>query len=167
MQQLHLVGYARNGVGVYVDLVSSKAAKHIAREPHLLRLAADALPGISLKKPAVHLEHDMGRLIGYDFVIKATDADSIFYVQLVRDTAYTRFTKSGKPSPTQYLSLIMQRGADGISYELHDIWIGRQTPPKPGSDDETDESKAYWGEHALIFDNQPMQSRTLTKTRPY
>ena len=39
--------------------------------------------------------------------------------------------------------------------------------PRPGSADETPESKPYWLNHALIFDNQPLQLQTLTKECPY
>lgn len=163
----HLVGHAKNGIEVNVDLITSRAAKHISQMPHLLSLAAEALQSIQLEKTVMDLEYDMGRTIGYDFVVETTDTDTIFYVQLVRDNTYTRFTKNGKPLSTKYLSMILCKSDDDTSYDLLDIWVGRLTPPRPGSDQATDDAKTYWEKHAFVFENQPVQSSTLTKTCPY
>lgn len=166
---IHFIGYAQNGVPVYVDLVASEAAKHVAYQPYLLTLAAEALQHIDLSQPAAGFEYDMGRIIGHDFVVETTEADTIFYVQLVRDSVYTRFTKNGKALPTKYLSMILERspGLEGPQYNMRDIWVGRFIPPRPGSAEETAESGPYWKEHAFVFENQPIQSRTITKTCPY
>lgn len=163
----HPIGQTRNGKAVTVDLIHSKAAKHIAQQPHLLSLAAEVLQQTNLRGPRVTLEHDMGRAIGYNFVIRTTDSASIFYAQLLRDDIYTRFVKNGKPDATQHLSLILERNPDDGTYELHDAWIGRLSPPRPGSADETTESKPYWDNHALILSDQSLQLRTVTKTCPY
>lgn len=164
---MHLVGHSRNKLPVYVDLIKSEAAKQIARHPYLLNVAAEALQHIPLNKPIVSLEYDMGRNIGHDFVVETTSADNVFYVQVVRDKVYTRFIKNGKPLPTQYVSMILERDQKGDPYHMNDIWVGRLTPPRPGSAEETSASKAYWEGHAIVFGNEPIQSRTLTKTCPY
>lgn len=164
---MHLVGYSRNKLPVYIDLINSRAAKHISRHPYLLNVAAEALKSISLSKPQISLEYDMGRNIGHDFVVETTSADSIFYVQLVRDDIYTRFIKNGKPLPTSYVSMVLERDKKDDPYHMKDIWVGRSTPPRPGGSEETPESKAYWEDHAVVFGNEPIQSRTLTKTCPY
>ena len=163
----HLVGHSQNAIPVYVDLITSPAAKHIAARPNLLTLAAEALEQLALVESTISLEHNMRRIIGYDFVVKTAATDLTFYVQLVRDNAFTHFTKSGKPSPTRRLSLILLRAQSGASYIIHDVWIGRLTPPLPGTSQETAQSKAYWETHAVIFENQAVQSRTLTHASPY
>lgn len=162
----HPIGKAQNNAPVYVDLIHSDAAAHIAQQPHLLGLVGEALQKTALVDALVSLEQDMGRVIGYDFVVATAAADAIFYAQLVREDVYTRFVKHGKPAPTQHLALILRRD-DGGEYELLDTWIGRLMPPRPGSTDETSQSKSYWSTHALILDNQSLQSRTLTKVCPY
>jgi hypothetical protein len=163
----HLVGRTKNGVPVYVDLIKSDAAKHIAAQPYLLTLAAEALRSTNAEGAVVSFECDMGRPIGYDLVVETTSNDSIFYVQLVRDELYTRFTKNSKPAATARLSVVLHRNADGESYNLHGLWVGRFTPPRPGSAEETVDSRTYWEKHAFVFENQPIQLRTLTKTCPY
>ena len=163
----HLVGWAQNGLPVYVDLVESEAATHIARTPHLLTLAAEALQCITLSQPAVTIAYDMKRTVGYDMVVETTAADSIFYAQLVRSTAYTRFTKNGKPLATSHVSITLRRSQQGVSYTMHDIRIGRPVPPPPGNAEQTATSHAYWENHAVIFDNQPIQARSITKICPY
>lgn len=162
----HSIGQTRNGIAVYVDLITSDAAKHIAQQPHVLTLVAEAIQHITLRSAVAQIERDMGRIIGYNFVIQTTGPDGVFYAQLVRDATYTRFVKHGKPLPTTYLSMLLQRDKDG-AYELNDAWIGHVSPPRPGAVNETAESKSYWSNHALILDGQPMQLQTVTKVCPY
>lgn len=162
----HLVGKSKNGVPVYVDLIHSVAAGHIAQQPYLLGLVEEALQRTALHESEVSIEHDMKRTVGYDFVINTTDKDVVFYARLLRDTVYTRFVKNGKPTPAQHLVLILRRDDSG-EYELLDTWIGRLIPPRPGSAKETSESKTYWESHAMILDSHSLQTRTLTKVCPY
>lgn len=163
----HLVEHTRNNIPVFIDLISSDAGKQIAQQPHLLTLAAEALRRTTLDGHNVNLEHDMRRVIGYDFVVEAVDSDTIFYAQLVRDDVYTRFVKNGKPLSTRCLTTILRADKTGAQYNLENLWIGRLTPPRPGSTKETAKSKPYWEKHARVFENQPIQQRTLTKTCPY
>ncbi len=162
----HPVGRTRNGIPVYVDLIRSQAAKHIGQQPQLLALAKEMLQQVAVRSPKTSIEHDMGRPIGYSIVISTTDKDTILYGRLLRDEIYTRFVKNGKPTATQYLTATLQRDSNG-HYELHDIWIGRLNPPRPGSSNETAESKPYWSSHALVLDSQPLQLQTVTKECPY
>ncbi len=162
----HPIGQTRNGIAVYVDLIQSQAAKHIAQQPHLLGLVAEALQQTTLRGSDAKIEHDMGRVIGYNFIVKTTDSDTIFYAQLLRDDTYTRFVKNGKPLSTQYLSMVLHLGEDG-DYQLTDAWIGRLSPPRPGTADETAESKSYWASHAIILGNESLQLRTVTRACPY
>jgi len=163
----HIVGYDQDGTPVHVDLVKTEAAKYIAREPRLLTLAAEVLEQITLEEPVIDIEYDMGRAIGYDFVVKTADTDTVFYAQIVRDTLYTRFIKNGKPPATNYISIRLKRSQDGSSYDMQSIWIGHLLPPVPGHAEATVTSKSYWESHAFVFENQPIQPRTITKTCPY
>jgi hypothetical protein len=162
----HLIGQTRNGVQVYVQLIGSQAGKHIARQPQLLSLAKEMLAAIMLHDHQISIEYDMKRPIGYSFTIETTDKDTIFYGRLLKDDVYTRFVKNGKPLSTRYLTVTLSKKGNN-TYELSDIWIGRLMPPRPGSDNETTESKYYWSNHAFILDSQALQLQTVTKTCPY
>jgi hypothetical protein len=162
----HPIGQTRNGIAVHVDLVRSEAAKNIAQQPHLLNLVAEALQQTTVSNPNAKIEHDMGRVIGYNFVLKTTGSDSVFYAQLLRDETYTRFVKNGKPLPTQCLSMVLKRNQDG-ECELINAWIGPLSPPRPGTADEIAESKPYWAEHAVLLSNESLQLRSITKVCPY
>lgn len=161
----HLIGRSRNDVAVYVNLIQSEASKRIAREPQLLRLVAEAIQQITIRKAVAQIEHNMGRVVGYSFVIKTTGSESVFYARLLRDDAYTRFVKNAKPTPTQHISMVLQQ--DKGIYELSDAWIGRFSPPRPGAANETHESRLYWADHAIILGNEPLQPRSITKECPY
>jgi hypothetical protein len=164
----HLVGQSHNGTLAYIDLTQNTAAmKNIARQPHLLTLAGEALGRINLNGLDADIECNMGRPVGYDFVIATTEDDTVFYVRLIGDDVYTRFTRKGTPAATNYLSLRLEPDQDGESYIVRDIWVGRQRPSRPGCDAEATDSASFWNQHAFIFQNQPMQTNTLTKTCPY
>lgn len=162
----HAITQTRNGAVVYVNLVRSPAAARIASQPYLLGLIKEALEPTSLTAAVIRIEQNMGRDIGYDFVAETKESDPIFYAQLVRQETYTRFVKNTKPLSTQYLTMILKRDESG-QYELDDTWVGRLSPPLPGSYNETQESKSYWNSHAYIFDKQPLQLRTVTRVCPY
>jgi hypothetical protein len=163
----HSVGYTHNGVPVVIDLIHSSAAKHIAQQPHILGLAEEVLRKVTLHDDDVSIEYDMGRSIGYNFVVGTKETDTVFYAQLIRDNVYSRFVKNGKPLATQYLTLVLKRRDDDPAYDLLDVWVGNLNPPRPGSDDETAESIPYWQNHAFILDTQQLQTRTITKVCPY
>lgn len=163
---VHPLGITKNGIEVMVDLIGSPVAARIAKQPHLLELVKEVLQKTSFRDAEVHMQYDMKRTIGYDFVIPTTEKDTIFYARPLRDTVFSRFVKNGKPLSTQVLVLIMSRNKKG-EYDLQDTWVGHISPPRPGSTDETPESKPYWMAHAIIADNQAVQSSTITKTCPY
>lgn len=162
----HPVGLTANNIPVYVDLTNSQAAVHIARHPHLLGLVKEVIQRLAPTVPIVNSEHDMGRDIGYSFVVETTDKDTILYARLLHDDIYTRFVKNGKPTKTSFLTILLLKEDDN-TYALHDTWIGRINPPRPGSPHETPESESYWTNHAFILDNQTIQSRTVTRERPH
>jgi hypothetical protein len=162
----HPVGQTRNGISVYVDLVHSKAAPHIASHPYLLGLAKEVVQQLNARGPEITVTYDMGRNVGYDFVVDTTDKDTVLYAQVLRENIYTRFVKNGQPLATRHLTVVLHRGEDG-TYELHDVWAGHISPPRPGSLKETPESKPYWEHHAFILAAQQLQLRTVTKVRPY
>lgn len=162
----HTIGLTKNGHSVYVDLIGSRAAKHISSQPQLLVLLKEALHQLSPTNEHASFECDMGRSIGYDLTVSFSEKDAVFYAQLMKSDVFTPFTKSVAPLRTQILSLAIQKTADN-EYELVDAWTGTMVPPLPGSDDETDESLAYWSTHAVVFTDQAIQSRTITKTSPY
>jgi hypothetical protein len=164
----HPIGHTQNGMSVYVDLIYSQAATHLAQQPYLLGLVKEALRRLIVDGPKYSIEYDMGRTIGYDFVVKTSETDIVLYAQLIKDDTYTRFVKHGKPLSTQYLTIILHQDKQNEhEYELHDIWVGHMHPPRPGSANETAKSISYWSNHAFVLDSQSLQSRTITKTCPY
>lgn len=164
----HFVGHSLNTVPVYVDLIRSGAAKHIAKQPSLLTMAAKALAQTEISHDNLELEYDMGRTIGYDFVVDALDeSTAVFYARLVREGVYTRFTHKGNPKTTSCLTIILQSNESNDECDIIDMWIGPLRPPKPGSDNEAATSRDYWKSHAVVFENQPLHPRTLTKECPY
>ncbi len=162
----HLVSHAQANVTVYVDLIHSLAAKRVSQQPQLLTYASEVIQQEGFVPTEAILEYDMGRQIGFSPIMETTGEDKVFYARLVKDDIYTRFVKSSQSNPTQIVTLCLKQTDNG-NYELYDLWLGRAYPPRPGSDDETGNSKAFWLKNAFMFDNQPIQTSTITKTCPY
>lgn len=163
----HPLGVTSDGIEIVVDLINSDASSNIARQPQLIGLAKEVLSGKKLTGEEMRLEQDMGRDVGYDPVVRTQPEDAVFYAQALRDTTYTRFIKSNKAFSTSYVAVILRRSEDGKTYELQDVRIGRLVPPRPGAANEAPESKEYWSSHAVAYEGQVLQPRTITKECPY
>lgn len=161
----HLIARTSNNIPVYINLIQSDAAKRIAQQPRLLGLAAEVVQKKSLPARTAIIEHNLGRTIGYTFIVPTTDASSVFYACILHDTVYTRFVKNAAPLATSFVTLSLHYNPQGF-FEVQDVWVGRVVPPRPGSPDATDQSLTYWAQHAFVFDKQPLQIKTLTKETP-
>ncbi len=162
----HTIGQTNNGVTLYVDLINSQAGVQIARQPYMLALLKELIGRTVITGKELQFDQDMGRPVGHESIVETTEADAIIYAQKLKDDVYTRFVKNAKPDQTQFVTLILQKDADD-SYELIDTWIGRLSPPRPGSKYENAESKVYWATHAYVLDGEPVQSKSITKVCPY
>ncbi len=162
----HHIATTRNNIPVYVDLIRSSAAKGIAQQPFLVRLAAEVLKSKALRGATVEIEHDMRRPIGYESVVRTAPNSVVLYAQLVHETTFTKFVKNSKPEATNLLSILLSKNTDN-SYDVTGIWIGRLRPSQPGGSDEDTAGRTFWEDHAYTLENQLIQTNTLTKTCPY
>lgn len=162
----YVIAEAPNGNEVYVDLITSSAGHYLSRQPYVLNLIKEVLGATKLTTSQVSIERDMGRVIGNTDIVETTEKDTIFYAQPNKKIVFSRYAKNRYPSPSQKLSVTLQRDEDG-NYELVDTWIGPCVPPFPGDENETTKSKPYWQTHALVQDAQPVQAKSITKVCPY
>jgi len=163
---MHVVGVTSNGITVSVDLAHSGAAQLISRRPHLLTFAGEIISGLTLVDSHLVMTYDMGRAIGYDFIVTPTATDVVFYAQLAKENIYIPFTKKGSPTSTNLLTMILCHSeADG--YFLDDLWPGPFRPSLPGSASESDDSKAFWESHAYIYEDQHIKVSSVTHDCPY
>jgi hypothetical protein len=162
----YVIAQSPSGTEVYVNLISSSAGHYLSRQPYLINLLKEVLGPMSLTKPQVMIERDMGRVIGNTDIIETSEKDTIFYARAAKKSVFSRFAKNRYPSPSRKLTVLLEQDEDG-NYEVHDTWIGPHTPPFPGDENETAKSKTYWETHALVQDAQTVQSKTITKICPY
>lgn len=166
MAKQHVIATSANDKSVYVYLIHTPAATQISRQPHLATLTKEVVKQLNLTTPQISIEQDMGRVIGYSDMLETTDKDTIFYAKQTKSAQYTRFVKNKNSTQTAFLSIVLLRDEVG-NYELTDVWIGKAFPPLPGGEDATDQSKAYWENHAIIYSGQPVLASTQTKDCPY
>ncbi len=163
---MHTIGVTSNGITVNVDLVRSGAAQLIARRPHFLSLASEIVGKIELNDSSMTMTYNMGRPIGYDFVVEPATADIVFYAQPAKEEVYIPFTKKGTPASTNLLTMVLSHSeTDG--YYLDDMWTGPFRPGLPGTEAATEESIDYWKSHAYIFEDQHIKSSSITHDCPY
>ena len=151
---------------IYINLISSLAGQYVSRRPHLIHLIKEVLTVMDLKGARIVIERDMGRTIGNTDIVATSEKDTIYYAQPLKTEAYWRFAKNRYPQPSNKLTIILERDADG-NYEVSDTWIGPSVPPFPGDEHATAASKQYWETHALAQDTQSIQSKTITADCPY
>ncbi|MBC7581621.1 hypothetical protein H7097_02000 [Aeromicrobium sp.] len=164
--RVHIIGVSANDKRVYANLMNKALASNISGNPHLLRLAEDAVTSSQLKGPVVQIEYDMGRAIGRSDIVETTDADAIFYARQTKAAGFTRFVKNRTASSTEFVTVSMARDDDD-EYEITNIWIGKSFPVTPDHADATPLSTEFWATHAVLYNGQPIVSSTLTKTSPY
>lgn len=162
----HPIGTSRNGKHIYAHLTNSIIAQTLSRQPRLGTLLAEALSGIDLTEPTIHIEHDMGRSVGYAEIVATKPEDTIFYAQQVRTKTYTKFVKNRKAESTQYVSFSLQQD-DAGEYEVTWVNIGKASPSTPDQTTATDASSPYWDNHAVVYNGQPLITSSITKTSPF
>jgi hypothetical protein len=164
--KMHPLAVTRAGAEVYVNLIQSPAARHIGQQPHILGLAVRLLQNAKLVGEEIALEYDFGHPIGNTDIVETTAKDTIIYAKQLKQNTFTRFVKRRSLTNSSNLTLYLHRDSEG-NYELHDVRIGHPTPPQPGSDNETTDSKSFWENHAVVLEGQPLQMSTLTKVSPF
>src|SRR5438270_126214 len=162
----YVIVQSPKGYEVYINLISSSAGHYLSRRPYVINLIKEVLGTMKLRGDHVEIEHDMGRNIGNTDIIETSEKDTIYYAQPNKTTVYSRYAKNRYPLPSKTLTIILARDKAG-DYEVCDTWIGPCSPPFPGHEKETANSKPYWQTHALVQDAQPIQSKSITKLCPY
>lgn len=166
MAKQHVIATSANNKEVYVYLIQTPASAQISRQPHLATLIKEVVEQLHLTAPQISIEQDMGRTIGYGELLETTTKDTVFYAKQTKSGLYTRFVKNKKSKPTSFLSIVLLKDK-AENYELKDVWIGKAFPPLPGDEDATSQSKAYWENHAVIYNGQPILASTQTRDCPY
>lgn len=161
-----MISQSETGYEIYINLISSSAGRYLSRHPHVINLIKELLVPMNLKGDHMIIERDMGRVIGNTDIVETSEKDTIYYAQPNKIKVYSRFAKNRFSQPSNILTVIVEKDADG-NYEVIDTWIGPSSPPFPGDDKETENSKLYWHNHALVHDAQAIQSKTITKYCPY
>lgn len=162
----HSIAALPGDIEVYADLTKPPLSTSISRNPHLLNLIEEAVDNLNPTKPNIQLEYDMKRNVGYAEVIETTVDDAVFYARQLKSAGYTRFVKNRKNDQAQFITIILARDETG-DYEVKNVWIGKFFPAVPGEPGETEASKEFWTNHAVIHNGQPLIASTITKTRPY
>ena len=158
---------SKNGKTVYFDSLYSHTALHFAETSQLKSLVKEAIKKSILEGEYIEFDTDMGRIIGNTDEVENSKGDKIVYAKRKYRDTYTPFNKSKLPRPCSIVAMGLAQQANG-SYELLSAWIGTvNTPPYPGGDNETPDSKPYWMSHSLAWGTQEIQLGTETLKCPW
>ena len=163
---MHPIALSANNKKVYANLTSKPLSTNVSNNPHLLRLAEQAVASAELKGVKMQLEYVIDHDIGLSELIETNPADVIFYAQTSKTSCFTRFVKNRQSVPTGSITVSLVQDEDD-DYEITNIWIGTTFPPTPDDPEATAESVEFWSNHAIVYNGQPLVSSSLTKTSPY
>lgn len=163
---MHLIAISANKKQVYANLTSKPLSTNVSNNPHLLRLAEEAVASAQIKGASMQLEYVIDHAIGQSELIETNPADVIFFARTTKTSGFTRFVKNRQSVPTGSITVSLVQDEDG-EYELTNIWIGTTFPPTPDDPAATPESVEFWANHAIVYNGQPLVSSSLTKTSPY
>lgn len=162
-----LLGKSENGIEVYYDPVGSHTATHFEDTPKLKGLVAEIIANTLLESETMLFDVDMGRVVGTSDLVETDETDEIVYAKRKNRDTYTVFTMSRQPVSCSIVTVALESQADG-SYQLVSAWIGsKDSPPFPGDESATPESKPYWSKHALVWGRQEIQPGTETTQCPW
>lgn len=162
----YIIGLSANGKQVYANLTRKSLEESVSRNPRLLGLVATAVNALALSGKTVTISHDMGHNIGYSEILKTQEKDTIFYAQTSKLPVYTRFVKLREAEKSSTITLQLHVDEVG-DYQLTNVWIGADYPPKPSTEISSSQSKDYWKSHAIVFNGQSLLASTITKVCPY
>jgi hypothetical protein len=164
---MEYIATTANNIRICVDPVRSHAATHLADTPNLRQLVHDTLTSTVIDDNRLLFETVFDSIIGTtDLVANDPDDEIVYAKRLNRDT-YTSFNKSQAPQPCRIVTIALTK-LDDSNYELASAWIGTSdSPPFPGDENETEESKPYWTTHSLVWGTQAVQPGTITMQCPW
>jgi hypothetical protein len=161
------VAKSRNNKYVWYDPKHSHAATHITDTPQLKELAAEVIAQSDLNSDYMMFHIDMKRIVGTTDLIKNLPGDVIMYAKRLNRQEYTAFNKTRQPELSSLVTVVVEKKPDD-RYELVSAWIGASdSPPFPGTKNETPESKEFWKNHSLAWGRQKIQPGTETDICPW
>jgi hypothetical protein len=167
MSYLNFLITSANGKAVVYDSVSSHTATHFADAPQLKKLVKDILARTVLLEDRMLFDTDMGHAVGESDLVENDEGDEIVYAKRKNRDVYTSFNKTKSSEPSSIVAIGVQR-LDDDRYELVSAWIGTcDSPPFPGDENETPDSKDYWLKHSLAWGTQEVQANTETSDCPW
>ena len=160
------LGMMQDGSVAYVDVDTSHAITHFAHHPKLREAVERVIPTLEGGPEWVRIERDTGEMIGTTDLVETTEGDDIVYALRPRRQVYSRFVKGKEARPTSWITIALHKLGER-EYELYTAFVGRNTPSFPGGDYLPEESKAFWANHALVWDSQDIVPGSETTTCPW
>ncbi len=167
MSNLEHLATSLNDKEVYYDPIGSHTATHFTDTPQLKELTREILARTVLDQDRMLFDTNLGRVVGHTDLVENDESDVIVYAKRQNRDVYTSFNKTKSPQPCSVVAIGVQK-LDDSKYELASAWIGSiDSPPFPGDENETPESKSYWLKHSLAWGTQEVQAGTETTICPW
>lgn len=160
-----LFAKSKNGIDVFLNTETSHALTHFTHHPKLREYAQQVTSGVDIEGDLVRIDQDMGEEVGTTDLVETGEGDNIVYAMRPLRSTYSRFVKNKQPLPTSWVTIDVRKKGD--KYYLHTAFVGRLTPSFPGGDYLSEQSKAFWSNHALVWGNQEVVPGTETTECPW
>lgn len=158
------VARSLNGFDVYLNPEHTNMELHVAENPEILGLIAEAIEHSELTGDNVAIEKDLGRVVGETACVRTSATDRIIFARRHHRDSFSRFVMDRTPELVQTVVAILHKVDD--SYELWSGWCGRLVPMVPDENGVLHGSKEFWAQHALVYDESIIQLDTITEEAP-
>lgn len=161
-QSERAVGVTQDGLWVF-DRTDSHL--HLDAEAYV----ADALALVILGDREFAVECvDFQRQIGWSTCVRTGFDDQIVYAVRKGRAGHTRFVLGRQPEPCRLLTVILRRGSESApgTATLVSAFVGGKTAREPFDPRATEDDRAFWATHALVWDEQSIHPETICATPP-
>ncbi len=150
------------------EVVKDRPNSHVATHTTVLPLLADALSRVSARGRAFITEEvRFNHIVGETICVETKPGDEIVYARRPNRAGLTRFVKNRAPEPCDTVTVCLKRAKEG-HYTLLTAFVGHRAPAEPWDKRwVTEESRAFWATHALVWGREEVVPGTETTVCPW
>lgn len=163
--QREAIATSLNGRMIFLNPAHTNIHLHVLENPQILSLVKEVVEQSVLEGENVAIEKDLGRVVGVTNCVTTDESDDIIYAKRKKRDTFSRFVKNKQAQPTNFVTVILHEAEDG--YELWSAWCGQPVPMVRDSKGVLHGDKAFWENHALLYDPEIIQPDTVSTVRPW
>jgi hypothetical protein len=135
-----------------------------------MQAITETLPDIESRDEAyIVYSKDFGRPIGESKCVETgvDEVEPITYAKRKGRNGYTRFVRNRAPEPVNHCTVILKKDESSNAYILITAYFGLLASPEPWDPNADATARDFWNTHALVWDPDTVELRSVTNTCPW